>query len=510
MPDTDPTLPTPITIGDRMAWFRGDMVAGFAALSAKIDRLITSLDGGATPSPTTNVISQLTAANYALTAIDEDSTSSIASEIINLRTAIQAGNGGASLLQIVNEIQALRGVSVDTATTGSRLTDLYSLFNPGLGISPYNLIDTMYLVLTQINQVLGGDPNYTNTEIANIKNIVLSLLTSDITTRILAQLDTSVVTPTVKDLLMTLASNTTNPLNALPVDCCAVPLVSTGSSYIDSTVFNVTPVTYATWPESPGGDFTTMYEPFAQGNSRIDCTTDWTQYRIYVASKADSFGIGAGSNERFPCNQWVVLSISGLPIVGGAHFNVDRANGLKVYICAITTTTPVLNADPGGCSALGTWTNDYRTTAMHLLGTVTQAGVSYDIYAPDIVEFWPYVKYYNLIDTWTTTAQQVVAYAPQGSPSTPVYMCVSWDFTGMSTVCVTMVTGNAAAPDAPPWPVSEPITNTLSGASMYTFDVEHTGVYGYQTCSWRVAVPTGVVPDNNMFLHVDISSVSGS
>ena len=508
MPDTDPTLPTPITIGDRLAWFRGDMVAGFAALSAKIDRLITSLDGGATPSPTTNVISQLTAANYTLTAIDEDSTSSIASEIINLRTAIQAGNGGASLLQIVNEIQALRGVSVDTAITGSRLTDLYSLFNPGLGISPYNILDTMYLVLTQINQVLGGDPNYTNTEIANIKNIVLSLLTSDITTRILAQLDTSVVTPTVKDLLMTLASNTTNPLNALPVDCCDTPLVSTSSFYVDTTAVFVTPVTIALWAEAPGGDFSSDWNLLYDGYDKLHCT-DWTKYRIYVASKADSFGVIAGRGTRYPCNRWITLSIPEFGVITGAVFNVDRANSLVVYVCAISPTS-IINADPGGCSALGTWTNDYRTTAMHLLGTVTQAGVSYDIYAPDIVEFWPYVKYYNLIDTWTTTAQQVVAYAPQGSPSTPVWMCVSWDFTGMSTVCVTMVTGNAAAPDAPPWPVSEPITNTLSGASMYTFDVEHTGVYGYQTCSWRVAVPTGVVPDNNMFLHVDISSVSGS
>lgn len=479
----------------------------------KLDKLVTSIDGATDTYSDVSLKDQMSLINehvfYGLSELQGAGPNNTLQSINQSLWNIAGTAPGASLLQIVNEIQALRGLSVDTATTGSRLTDLYSLFNPGLGISPYNLIDTMYLVLTQINQVLGGDPNYTNTEIANIKNIVLSLLTSDITTRILAQLDTSVVTPTVKDLLMTLASNTTNPLNALPVDCCDTPLVSTSSFYVDTTAVFVTPVTIALWAEAPGGDFSSDWNLLYDGYDKLHCT-DWTKYRIYVASKADSFGVIAGRGTRYPCNQWVTLAIPEFGVITGAVFNVDRANSLVVYVCAITTTTPVLNADPGGCSALGTWTNDYRTTAMHLLGTVTQAGVSYDIYAPDIVEFWPYVKYYNLIDTWTTTAQQVVAYAPQGSPSTPVYMCVSWDFTGMSTVCVTMVTGNAAAPDAPPWPVSEPITNTLSGASMYTFDVEHTGVYGYQTCSWRVAVPTGVVPDNNMFLHVDISSVSGS
>jgi len=416
---------------------------------------------------------------------------------------------GASLLQIVNEIQALRGTTADTAITGSRLTDLYSLFNPGLGISPYNLIDTIYLVLTQINQVLGGDPNYTNTEIANIKNLVLALVTSDITTRILAQLDTSVVTPTVKDLLMNLAQNTTNPLNALPVDCCATPLVNTGSFYVDTTAVFVTPVTIALWAEAPGGDFSSSWNPIYDGYDVLHCT-DWTKYRIQVRSKADSFGVIAGRGERYPCNQWVILAIPESGLLTGAAFNVDRANSLVVYICAIPAPTPPLNPDPGGCSVFGSWTNEVRTTAMHLLGTVSQAGVAYDIYAPDIVEFWPYVRYYNLIDTWTATAQRVVAYAPQGAPSTPVWMCVSWDFTGMATlsnVCVTMVTGTDAAPESTPWPVGVPITNTLSGAIPYTFDVEHIGVYGYQTCSWRVAVPTGVVPDPNMFIHVDLSSV---
>ena len=132
--DVDPTPTTPITIGDRLAWFRGDMVAGFAALSAKIDRLITSLDGGATPSPTTNVISQLTAANYTLTAIDEDSTSSIASEIINLRTAIQAGNGGATETTVAAILAAIGTLASEPANY--TVKDLLALLNTSIDVVP--------------------------------------------------------------------------------------------------------------------------------------------------------------------------------------------------------------------------------------------------------------------------------------------------------------------------------------------------------------------------------------
>lgn len=110
-------------------------IAGLAGrqidtLISKIDRLITSLDGGATPAPAANVISQLTAANYTLTAIDEDSTSSIASEIINLRTAIAAILAAIGTLAgkpanyTVKELLELLQTSIDVPPPGKIGEDL--------------------------------------------------------------------------------------------------------------------------------------------------------------------------------------------------------------------------------------------------------------------------------------------------------------------------------------------------------------------------------------------------
>jgi hypothetical protein len=222
---------------------------------------------------------------------------------------------GTNLTQLADTIAALGG--------GSSLLDLFNLWDPGAGMTPYNLLDAIYIALTNSGLTQSA--------------------ANDILVRLIAQFDTSVVTPTMKDLLMTisaqqaqLVANTENQLNAPPPDCCAEPLTSTGTFYQDTTIASISPVTFATWPETPGGDFTSSYDITMDAHVLLHCT-DWTAYRIYVASKADSFGVITGRGTRYPCNQWITLAIPE-GIIGGAAFNVDRANALKVYICGVNDT----------------------------------------------------------------------------------------------------------------------------------------------------------------------------
>ena len=49
MSDTDPTPETPVTIGDRLGWWRGAQAEQHSALINKLDELNTSIDGLATP-----------------------------------------------------------------------------------------------------------------------------------------------------------------------------------------------------------------------------------------------------------------------------------------------------------------------------------------------------------------------------------------------------------------------------------------------------------------------------
>lgn len=331
-------------------------------LSTKITGVQTRLD---------MIIEKLDAVNTTLTNNGAFDVTPIVNAIESLR-----GEGPENTLKSVNQsIWNLAGPAPGTTLTDiksaisiieqtldanlpliiGRLIDIFGQWDGGKGMTAYNLLDGIY----------------TN-DAAAVAILV----------RLIAQFDTSIVLPTMKDLLLTISQQQAqqialaeNPLTTIPADVCAAPLVSTGSFFQDTSMVTVDPVTFATWPATPGGDFSASYDITMDAHPILHCS-NWTNYRIYVASKADSFGVITGRGTRYPCNQWVILDIpEGLIGIGGAAFNVARANDLKVYICPVNA--PAAAADPGGC--IHTMEYEYRCNLRQTGVQQEVFGVLYDI-----------------------------------------------------------------------------------------------------------------------------------
>jgi hypothetical protein len=295
-----------------------------------------------------SIITKLDALNATATAGSFNATPVVAAiEALGGKTGTLPGS---TLLQLYNEMVALRGTggpettirsinqslwALAGAAPGKSLADIYNMLNPVFGATPLNIFDNIYIALTD--------------------NGATEAAANAILVRLIEQFDSGFVYPTMKDLLISvnnqakaLVTNTQNPLKNGPDGCCATPLTSTGGFYVETTAVFITPVTNATWPQTPGGDFTADYDLVHQNYLKIHCT-DWSKYRIYVASKADSFGVVMGHGERFATNTWLTLSIPEGPAFAGASFNVDRANDLKVYICPVSDS-PVQAVLPPPCA----------------------------------------------------------------------------------------------------------------------------------------------------------------
>lgn len=306
---------------------------------------------------------------------------------------------GTSLVQLLAAINALGG--------GKSLQSLFGLWDNGAGLTPYNLLDAIYLAITA--------------------NGVTEDSAKAILVRLVAQFDTSAIYPTMKDLLMTISSQQAqqillagNPLTASPPGVCESPLVSTGSFFQDTSLVMVDPVTFATWPAAPGGEFTASYDITMDAHPILHCT-DWASYHIYVASKADSFGVITGRGTRYPCNQWITLAIPEGGAPSGARFNVSRANDLKVYIC------------PLGSPALGTCSPAAQDP-------ITVSAFSRHLYIPDP----PLTTWYSSAmsggNTWAnivdividgTNTVQGLVFTAGGSE---LEMCMAWNTSHNPTI----------------------------------------------------------------------------
>lgn len=118
MSDVDPTPLTPVTLGDRLAWFRGDMVAGFAALSqqlatqhtallAKLDdiadgttlaQLRTAVEAGAASGGATEAtVAAILSAIGTLASYPADYTVKELLALLNTHIAVEPGKAGAGL-----------------------------------------------------------------------------------------------------------------------------------------------------------------------------------------------------------------------------------------------------------------------------------------------------------------------------------------------------------------------------------------------------------------------------
>lgn len=216
-----------------------------------------------------------------------------------------------------------------TYTVRQLLAEIKAAWTNGEGITAYNLLDSIYLALTA--------------------NGVTAVEQRAILTRLILQFDTSVVYPTMKDLMLTMSSQLADVIDnvrdnqfVVPVGICESPTISTGSAFYDASIIGVSPITMATWPTTlEDANLTTDYDQMRQSQSIINCD-DWTQYRVYVSSNAETFAVSARS-ERLPCNKWISLDISWLESLVGVQISVDGPLSLTVYICG--ADAPAL----GGC-----------------------------------------------------------------------------------------------------------------------------------------------------------------
>ena len=251
---------------------------------------------------------------------------------------------GASLAQLKAAIEALAG--------GKSLASLWNLWTPGTG-TPYALLESSDTTLQQLKALWSPQgEGYSAYDLLN--NLYQAILTNGITetdakailTRIIAQLDTSTVTPTVKDLLMTMsdqqaqiAANTADPFDATPPNICALPYVSTGVIYHTISASVIEPSTVAEWNTTMFGPYLvdfTMNLDIVGRRTEIHCD-DWSKYRIYVASNASTFKIDTINvigNSVYDTNKWVTLE-------GGISctFCVTGSENLKVYICDCMSAT---------------------------------------------------------------------------------------------------------------------------------------------------------------------------
>jgi hypothetical protein len=396
-----------------------DLTAKFTALEVQLtaqhDIVAEKLD---------TIITALGDINTTLTTNGAFDTAPIVDAITSLR-----GTGPENTIQSVN--QSLWNIA--GPTPGKSLADLYALWDNGAGITPYNLLDSIYLAIQNMYEL--WNPSAGITPYNLLDSIYLAITANGITedsakaimVRLIAQFDTSAVYPTMKDLLMTISAQQAqqillagNPLTMIPADICESPLVSTGEFFQDATLVMVDPVTYATWPAAPGGEFTASYDITMDAHPILHCS-DWASYRIYVASKADTFGVITGRGTRYPCNQWLTLAIPEGGAPSGAAFNVARASGLTVYICG--ANAPAL----GSCSPAAQ-------------DPITVSAFSRHLYVPDppLTTWYPSAMsggntWSNIVDIvidGTNTVQGMIFTGGGGL----LEMCMAWNTSHNATI----------------------------------------------------------------------------
>lgn len=274
----------------------------------------------------------------------------------DIKTALTASSGNIDAAPIVAAIEALRGTGPEN-TIRSLNQSIWNIAGPTPGRSLaeiYTLLTVNHAAIGLYLSSIGDDTEATAT--------ALGIPTGDATTTLLGVMYSlqyiighinqglggipyeSLTLTTVRGLIshLTTAVGQTNqllnPIAYPPVDACETPYVSTGEVYYqaDLEIFSGFPMAYpgtiATWPAPPSGFDITRYQDANLYYIKLN-TVDWTDYRIYVASSAASFGYSATSGQRLPTNQWLNLSLNAGIFGNDMVFLVDGSEALKVYIC---------------------------------------------------------------------------------------------------------------------------------------------------------------------------------
>jgi hypothetical protein len=231
-------------------------------------------------------------------------------------TTLNSSSGNIDAAPIVAAIEALRGTAPDNtlervanaifglagASPGRTITDLYELWNPAEGITPYNMMDNQYMKLVEIidlvtksNNALGAAP-LNSLEIGSVRGFLSAIMYA---------VQQSGIVPD-------------GDLN--------------GYLHSDSTL-SIDGRRYIVWPDLAN---------ISESSSGTELTPDssWDGYEIYIQTTAPSATLHdittpAADIESFAVNSWVAL--------GGTHklaFSVDASYMAKGYLRAPTITEP--------------------------------------------------------------------------------------------------------------------------------------------------------------------------
>jgi hypothetical protein len=332
MSDVDPTPATPTTLGDRLAWLRGDMSAQFTTLGDKIDALGIKLDA--------------------------------------IHTALTSASGNIDAAPIVAAIQALAGPA-----PGKTLTDLHTLtttIKNNIGLPTGDATTTLLGLLAQVNLISTTIKNNIGLPTGDATTTLLGLLAqvnfalthpdsnnATIYAKIHSIMNTLILPASIDDTVLGELEairtgqlsiiNQNNPTSIVPVGLCATPLQSSGVDYRSggfsvgaggiggSITYEITLASWniadiIAWPGQATYGMTLTDDP-AISTYGILATNGWESLKIYVASKAPFFGCLIGSSQRFQTNTWHVLAGTDT-----FRFFVEGSNNIRVSICPVNDT----------------------------------------------------------------------------------------------------------------------------------------------------------------------------
>lgn len=264
-------------------------------------------------------------------------------KLTEIATSLTGASGNIDATPIVAAIAALRGDGPENTVKslnqslwnlagpapGKTLTDVHALLSDlksNLGLPTGDATTTLLGLLASVQYALATDSAATLYGLVKVIAGELSLPST---------IDDSVLS--LLDKIRT-ASNATNialkPL-AIPSDACTNAYTSNGTANTNISLGVVGggasgsiggPITMATWPALPPAGIT-IGSSLIYGNDTLH-SDDWSNYRIYVGSKAASFGVSFLAAQRFNTNEWITLA-------GNEDFTffVDGYVGLTVTIC---------------------------------------------------------------------------------------------------------------------------------------------------------------------------------
>jgi hypothetical protein len=420
MSDIDPTPLTPVTVGDRLGWWRGELGAQLAAQHAEL-------------------LAALAAQHTALLSAQSTGYAAIEAAINRLRGPTPQGEGEdtrVDMEMLSAELLALRGTGPENNTLRSINQSLWNLAGPAPGRS----LTDLYNALTYLE---GGNPDILWTTAGLLHVVRLALYNSDRTLDagdLLERINTaiggvpynSLEIASVRGLLNNIQTNTgnmavccegmaSNPLKTTPTGACDSPFTSISTAVLPVSGLSVSDLTVAEWDFSGTSEFEAGSIIGLGSNTSIIKTVqepiDWAGYRFYVASKAQMFGAVFLDPQRYPTNQWVTL-----PYVQPLMFTVDgNQNDLKVYICPVSTPTL------GACSGFpGPMNGPSALTPATLDGSPTtnwySSGESFWTDAGFTVSQKP--------SSPQAGASLIPAVSPVGTPGDMISCCVVFEVSG--------------------------------------------------------------------------------